>query len=140
MLSDAEILETLRKGRAPAIAMLGGELTAVDTSAGTVAMKFVATAQMCHSGDIVQGGFVTGWLDTSMAHCAIARSHMTMLVPTLEVKVSFFEPAHPGEHTTLARVVRWGRSTAFLEAELHDAANKLIAKASCTCRLVPRKT
>jgi CheY-like chemotaxis protein len=27
---------------------------------------------MCHSGGVVQGGFVTGWIDAAMAHAIIA--------------------------------------------------------------------
>ena len=55
-------------------------------------------------------------------------------VATLEIKVSFIGPATPGRHVVHARVVHWGRSVAFLEAELHDAKG-CIARATSTAKL-----
>ena len=39
---------------------------------GRAAIEFMAGAHMCHSGGIVQGGFVTGWIDAAMAHAVFS--------------------------------------------------------------------
>jgi uncharacterized protein (TIGR00369 family) len=142
-MTDEEILQRFKAGRQPALATLGAEIVEVDAAAGTVMLRCTATRDHCHStdgnpkGGIVQGGFVTGWLDTAMAHACIARARFTMAVPSLEIKVSFLAPAHPGVYIARGRIQRWGRTIAFLDAELHDPAGKLIATASSTAKLTP---
>ena len=144
-MKDSEILERLRRDRPPALKTLGAECIEVRADSGRVTIRCTATREHCHSieqsskGGIVQGGFITGWLDTAMAHACIVRSKFTLAVPTLEVKVSFLAPAHPGAYKATGWITRWGRSIAFLDAELVDAAGELIAKASSTARLVPMR-
>ena len=137
-MTPQQTLEHFRKRRQPAITALGdGEVLEADAEQGRVKFRFIARPEFCHSGDIVQGGFLTGMVDTAMAHAAIARSHFTMAVPTLELKVSFFEPGHPGPLYAEGWVVRWGRSTAFCEDTLSDEQGAVIAKASSTIKLIP---
>lgn len=140
VLRNEDILRHLRERRPPCLDTLRGELLEVDQEAGRVVMAFEAVPEFCHSGDIVQGGFITGMLDTAMANAAMARGGLAMSVPTLELKVSFFAPGHPGPLRAEAEVVRWGRSTAFLEATLFDGKAQMIARASSTVRLVPART
>lgn len=136
-MTDQEILDALRKRLPPAIRTLNGEVVDVDSAHGKVTMRFRAVPEFCHSGDIVQGGFITGMLDTAMAHAAVARSRMSMAVPTLELKVSFFQPGRPGLLRAEGRVLRWGKSIAFLESDLYDEAGAEIARASSTVKLAP---
>ena len=39
----------------------------IDPVKGLAQVKYKARKNMCHSGNIVQGGFITGWLDAVMA-------------------------------------------------------------------------
>jgi len=137
-MTQSEALETLHARRQPALITLGySDILEADPEHGRVKFKFVARPEFCHSGDIVQGGFLTGMVDTAMAHAAILRAHFTMAVPTLELKVSFFEPGHPGPLFAEGWVVRWGRSTAFLEGSLTNDQGAMIVKASSTIKLIP---
>ena len=113
-----------------------GELLEADAEAGRVVLAFTAKPEFCHSGGIVQGGFVTGWLDSAMAHAGIhARGEGTRLA-TLEVKVSFLRATGPGQRVRAEGwVERMGRSVAFLAARLTDEEGKLIATASSTARV-----
>ena len=54
-----------------------------------VRFEFLVERRHCHSGNIAQGGYVTGWIDTTMAHLAMASSDFTINPLTLELKVSF---------------------------------------------------
>jgi len=143
-LTAAEILERFNGSRPPAIETLGGEVIAVEPETGRLTFRFRPSVAMCHStdvpqGGIVQGGFVAGWLDTSMAHACSVRSNFTLLHPTLELKVSYLLPAHPNRlYYVDAEIVRWGRSIAFLEARLRDEHQRLIATASSTAFLIPK--
>jgi acyl-coenzyme A thioesterase PaaI-like protein len=54
---------------------------------------------------------------------------------SLDINVSFLERVAPGPVVVEARVVRWGRRVAFLQAELRAQADEdapLLARASST--------
>jgi acyl-CoA thioesterase len=106
--------------------------------AGRAVIEYLAGAHMCHSGGVVQGGFVTGWIDAAMAHAAIAMAGDAVVPMSLELKVSFFAPARPGVVTAEAWVEKRGRSTCFFEGRLCDADGKVLAKASSTLMLADK--
>lgn len=106
--------------------------------AGRATLEYEAGRHMCHSGGVVQGGFVSGWLDSAMAHAVMARTGFEMTPMSLELKVSFFAPARPGRVFAEAWVEKAGRSTCFTEARLLDPKGVVLAKASSTIRLIPR--
>jgi len=105
---------------------------------GLATIEYQAGAHMCHSGGVVQGGFVTGWIDAAMAHAAMAMTGPDVVPMSLELKVSFFAPARPGVVIAKAWVERRGRSTCFLEGQLLDGQGKVLAKASSTVMLADR--
>jgi uncharacterized protein (TIGR00369 family) len=104
---------------------------------GRAVIHYRATMDMCHSGGIVQGGFVTGWIDSAMAHVVMASSNMEVSPLTLEIKVSFLAPGRPGLVVAEAWIERRGKTLAFLEGTLKNEAGETLAKASSTVRLVP---
>lgn len=122
---------------APVLAALGnGRLVSADGEAGRATIEFTCAPEMCHSGGIAQGGFVTGWIDAAMAHACVARYGMEYWVATLEIKVSFFGPTTPGLVTAEGWIERAGRKTVFTEGRLLNAEGDVVAKASSTIRLV----
>jgi acyl-CoA thioesterase len=105
---------------------------------GRARLEYRARPNMCHSGGVVQGGFVTGWIDAAMAHAAIARNGADVTPMTLELKVSFFAPVRPGLVIAEGWAVRNGRKTAFYEGHLLDEDGNVLAKASTTMMLADR--
>ena len=103
-------------------------------------LHYRATMAMCHSGGIVQGGFVTGWIDAAMAHAVLSATNFTKTPLTLEIKVSFLKAAGPGLVIAEGWVEKMGRSTAFLEGRLIDEAGEVLARGSSTARLVELTT
>jgi acyl-CoA thioesterase len=140
-VTESEILERLAHARPPAWDTLGGRVIACEKAFDRVTMQWVAEPRHCHSvvghprGGIVQGGFVTGWLDAAMASACVVRGAFSVAVPSLEIKVSFLLAAHPGIYRSYGWITRWGRSIAFLEGELRDEEGELIARASSTAAL-----
>lgn len=141
-MDEQDIVARFTKTRPPALKTLGGAVTGWDAKAEMVVIECRPTADHCHSieghprGGIVQGGFITGWVDAAMAHACVAKSGFTVGVPSLEIKVSFLRPAHP-DVTYRARgwITRWARRIAFMEAELLDPDGLVIARASSTAAL-----
>jgi acyl-CoA thioesterase len=105
---------------------------------GRAVLEYEAGRHMCHSGGVVQGGFISGWLDSAMAHAVIALTGFEMTPMSLELKISFFAPARPGPVIAEGWVEKTGRSTCFTEARLLDNRGVVLAKASSTIRLIPR--
>lgn len=108
------------------------------TPEGTARLEYDARADMCHSGGVVQGGFVTGWIDATMAHAAIAMMGPEVTPMTLEIKVSFFAPTRPGRVIAEAWVEKRGRRTCFFEGRLSDSEGRVLAKASSTLLMMDR--
>jgi uncharacterized protein (TIGR00369 family) len=116
-----------------------GLVRKVETDAsGRAVLEYMAGMHMCHSGGVVQGGFISGWLDAAMAHAVIARNGAEMTPMSLELKISFFAPVRPGPVIAEGWVEKVGRSTCFTEGRLLDAGGVVLAKASSTLRLIPR--
>ncbi len=117
-----------------------GEIVEFDGEAGRAVLQFTCQPEMCHSGGVAQGGFVTGWMDAAMAHACIARYSTSYWIATLEIKVSFFRPTPPGPVVAEGWIERAGKKTVFTEARLLDSEGEVLAKASSTVRLVPNRT
>ncbi|NBW77038.1 MAG: PaaI family thioesterase [Sphingomonadaceae bacterium] len=105
---------------------------------GRAQLEYMAKPGMCHSGGVVQGGFVTGWIDAAMAHAVIAVMGDDVTPMSLEIKVSFFAPVRPGLVVAEGWIERRGRKTAFLEGRLLDGEGNVLAKGTSTATLFDR--
>lgn len=99
---------------------------------GKAVLEYQAKPEQCHSGGVVQGGFVTGWIDAAMAHAAIALKGNDIVPMSLELKVSFFAPARPGLVIAEGWVEKDGRRTGFFEGRLKDSEGTVLAKCTST--------
>jgi uncharacterized protein (TIGR00369 family) len=136
-VDDAELLERMRTKKAPTTALLGLYLEAIDSQAGTTRYRMEVSPQFCNPMGSLQGGIVTTALDDAAATAVIAKSQRRVGVPTIEFKVSFFGPAKVG--TTVwfeGRVLKFGRSIVFAEADMLDGTGKLLARMSTSVMVV----
>ena len=137
MSDDKKILELLSANRPPCIDTLNGKATQFISEPPSLKMEFEAVPEFCHSpNQVVQGGFVTGMLDTSMAHLLIALSGGKLNPVSLDINVSFLSPAHPGKLISTAKVVRLGKSIGYFSSSLYQQET-LVATATSTIKLVP---
>lgn len=99
---------------------------------GAAQVAFRARPEFTHSaGTTVQGGIVSAWLDCAMAWAVHARDP-TISIATLDMSVQYLSRVGVATHVCHARVVKWGRSVAFLEAELLDTNGRCLTRASST--------
>ncbi|MFP6656421.1 MAG: PaaI family thioesterase [Myxococcota bacterium] len=127
-------------GNDPLMQTMGFVRTAhIDAEIGRVIVEFEARKNQCHSGDVVQGGFVTGWIDNAMATAVLFKTNFEKMIMSLEIKVSFYRAAHPGLVVAEAWIEKIGKKTAFAEGTLRNAEGELIAKASSTISMRTRK-
>ena len=103
---------------------------------GVARVRFVPRPEFAHTdATIVQGGFITAWLDNCMAFAVFAREPGVGLA-TLELKVSFLERVGVAPVQAEARVLRWGGSVVFLDATLYAEDGTELARASSTGKLL----
>lgn len=128
-------------GRRPwpaAMETLGFELISYDAQVGAVEVAFTAPAGFGNLVGNVQGGFQAAMLDAALGSAVVCTLGEGEIAPTLELKVSYLRPVRIGRVLAKARVVRRGRTVAFVVGELYDEAGRILASASAT-QLVTRE-
>ncbi|MDP4652455.1 MAG: PaaI family thioesterase [Haliea sp.] len=138
-MNKSERLKNANAHIPPCLQVLHGKLLDFDASEGTAEMQFDVSEQFCHSINVVQGGNVTVMLDAAMSHALFMQQADVAALPTLELKVSFLEPTLAGRITAKGRVIKCGKSIAFLEGTLINTAGQLAAVATATAKVVRRK-
>lgn len=113
----------------PAAKLLGTREPRFDREAGTLRLGFEAKPDFANPMGVVQGGFLTAMLDDTMGPLIFALTGR--FGSTIDLNVSFLRPVKPGPVEVLARMIRQGRSVAFLEAEL-EAEGKIGARATAS--------
>lgn len=129
-------IRQMNEGAPPCVKSLGGSVEDFDPGRRLITMAFSMPLEFCHSGNVVQGGFVTGMLDAAMAHAVFLELGMRISLPSLDISVSFLRPTLAGVQRAHGRILRLGRSVAFLEGELFDAEGRLTARATSTARVI----
>lgn len=107
-----------------------------DKEKGWIEVTFDMHEKFCHALGL-QGGLIAAMLDNAMARVGHLISDGQLYPSTMEMKVSYFRPGKVGFHRAEGQLVRRGRSVAFLQGSLFNASNQLIAKATCTVKLIP---
>ena len=108
----------------------------IDPIVGQAEAVYKARKNMCHSGDIVQGGFITGWLDAVMALACMSKVGADTLVLSLEIKTTFIKKIVPEPVFVFGNVIKAGKSIAFLEGKILDNQNNILAKGNQTVKLI----
>jgi uncharacterized protein (TIGR00369 family) len=120
----------------PAAKLLGWKVLEAEPGSGCIRVQFEGTKDFTNPLGNVQGGFLAAMLDETLGPALATTFSAQEFGPTLELKVNFVRPAKPGTFIGTASVVHRGNSIAFLQGELRDAENELVATATSTVRLV----
>ncbi|MDG2376624.1 MAG: PaaI family thioesterase [Woeseiaceae bacterium] len=135
-MTTDELIDNLNAHQPPALGKLNGSVHRYDDATQTIELRYQIDESFCHSGDIIQGGFVAGMLDAAMAHVVFVALGEAVIVATLEIKVSYLDIARPGELRAIGKIAKLGKSVAFLAAELHNKDGDLLAIASSTAKII----
>lgn len=140
-VSDADMLARFQnsKKRPPCSDTLGMRLEALSQDEKWVRMAFDVPVAFANPTGAVQGGFIGAMMDEAMSTAVIIASNITMTAPTLEMKTSYLKRLMPGRASVEARILRLGKSAAFMEADCFDASGELVARATATAIPMPFK-
>lgn len=139
-MNKQEFITLLNHNKPPCLQTLSGSLLDFDQEDGSAKMTFDISDAFCHSGNIVQGGFVAAMLDAAMVHALFGSAMKVFPVPSLELKISYIAPSLAGKFTVTGKVIKAGKSVGFLEASLFDENGELTATASSTVRMLRDKS
>ena len=108
---------------------------------GRSVWRMLADERFANPVGIVQGGFVAAFADSAMGAASVTFAQdRKVFSANAEIKVSFLKPARVGSVLTCtAYVISGGNRAAFIEAEITDEDDRMIAKASSTYLLTPRE-
>ena len=137
-MTNQESLDFLNNQWPPSVTTLNGVGVDFDRETLTLTMAFATDLRFCHSGDIVQGGYITAMLDAAMAYAVIGVPDICDGVATLEIKSNFMAVARNGDFTATGTAVHVGRSIAYLEGKLFQG-EKVVATATSTVKLLRNK-
>lgn len=120
----------------PCARLLGWRVLAAKPKEGWIKVGFDARWEFTNPAGYVQGGFLAAMLDDTMGPAAFVHTEGRFFPPTIDMHVSFLSPTRPGRLVGEGRVVRLGKSIAFLEGVLFDATGEAVARATAAARLV----
>lgn len=116
-------------------------LVCVDKSIpGVTVWQMRADERFANPAGVVQGGFVAAMCDSAMGASSVTFvAGRKVFSANAEMKVSFLRPAIVGSTLTCAaKVVSGGKTVVFVEADVTDDRDRLVARASSTYVLSPR--
>lgn len=118
------------------VAILGGTMVDYDIEKSWGCFEFEVGEELCHSGDVVQGGFITAMLDIAMSHAAFVINKDMVGLSSLEIKTSYIEATRAGKLRVEGVVLKNGYKTAFLEGKMYNSDGVLTATASTVAKLI----
>ncbi|MBT4522855.1 MAG: PaaI family thioesterase [Halieaceae bacterium] len=130
-----QTIDRLNEHRPACVNSLGGSVVGVDPDNNSASMAFTIGPEFCHSGNIVQGGFVAAMLDAAMSHTVFGCIDNVGSLASLELKISYLAPSLTGTYTATGQIVKAGKSIAFLQGKLFASDGTLTATASSTAKI-----
>lgn len=121
---------------APCHHLLGRRVLRAEHDSGRSELTFEASEAFTNGMGNVQGGLLAAMLDSVMGAALATVLAEGERPPTLEMKISFIQPAKVGTIGGSAEVVHRGRSVAFVEGALHSRSGALLAKGTSTARII----
>ncbi len=121
----------------PCARHLGFELIDFSVEGGWAEVAFTPRPEFANPAGHVQGGFVCAMLDDAMGFTASISQRFSVMVPTLQVSVSYLCPTPMSRVLARGEVLRMGSSTAHLRGALRLPDGTILATASASAVLRP---
>ncbi len=119
----------------PVAKLLGWKLLEIDRPQRSISIAFQATEAFLNPSGHVQGGILTAMLDDTLGPALFAATDYKQQGRTVDLHTHFIRPALPGPIIGNAKVTKLGRTIAFMEGQLFDAENRMLARATASAML-----
>src|SRR5580704_5367632 len=115
----------------PVADLIGFRVT--EAKDGRAVAKFEATEKHANPMGTLHGGILCDVADAAMGMAFASTLGEDQSFTTVELKINFFRPVWNAKLTAEAQVVHRGKTVGYVECEIRDENDKLIARTSSTC-------
>ena len=115
----------------PVVQLVGMRL--IEAQEGVARMELQTGQQHYNPMGIVHGGILCDLADAAMGTAMASTVVFGETFSTAELSMHYFRPVQVALLIATAKVVNLGRSTGYIECEIHEERGRLVAKASSTC-------
>lgn len=138
-LTDDQIRALLqdRKRFPPSAQLMGMELIDFSSKERWAEFAFNPQPSFANPGGNVQGGFICGMLDDAMALASSIAQGFTVVVPTLQMSVTFLNPTPMTRLIARGEALRIGKNTTQMQGALRLPDGTLLAVASASAVIRP---
>jgi uncharacterized protein (TIGR00369 family) len=117
--------------------LLGWHVLAARPEEGWIRIGFEGRPEFRNPAGFIQGGFLAAMLDDTMGPAVLVMSQGETYTATIDMNVSYLNPARPGPIVGEAQVIQLGKTIGFVEGRLMDEDGVWLARGTATVRLVP---
>ena len=118
----------------PVARLIGFE--AQEIADGRATVMLAAGPQHANPMGTVHGGILCDIADAAMGMAFASTLAPEESFTTLELKVNFFRPIWQAQLRAEGTVVQRGRTIGYVECDVTDEENRLVAKAASTCMVL----
>src|SRR5215470_6289002 len=126
--------ERARVNDVPVARLIGFE--AKDISNGRATVILAAGPQHANPMGTLHGGILCDIADAAMGIAFASTLAPEESFTTVELKINFFRPIWQAQLRAEGTVVQRGRTIGYVECDITDEENRLVAKAASTCMVL----
>jgi uncharacterized protein (TIGR00369 family) len=114
----------------PIASLLGFNIKSVQL--GEAVIEFMMTEDHTNTMGTLHGGVFCTIADTAMGVAFFTMLEKGETLTTLELKINYLKPVWNGKLLAVGKVVKKGKLTGFVECDIVDEEEQLVARASST--------
>jgi len=115
----------------PIATLIGFKLTSIKP--GQAVIEFEAGARHANPMGTLHGGVLCDIADAAMGMAYAATLDEGETFTTLELKINFLKPVWNARLQAVGKVVKRGQTIGFVECDVTDEQQQLVARATATC-------
>lgn len=123
-----------RENDVPVARLIGFE--AKEVTEGRAVVALAAGPQHANPMGTLHGGILCDIADFAMGIAFASTLAHGESFTTIELKINFFRPVWKADLKAEGKVVRRGKSVGYIECEIKDEKNRLVAKAASPCMVL----
>ena len=130
----SDFSERARVNEVPVAHLIGFE--AKEIADGRATVMLAAGLQHANPMGTLHGGILCDIADSAMGMAFASTLAPEESFTTVELKVNFFRPIWQAQLKAEGTVVQRGRTIGYIECDITDEENRLVAKAASTCMVL----
>ena len=129
--AEPAVNELVRKAKPPIAQLIGFDAQKI--AEGHALITLAAGPQHANPMGTLHGGVLCDIADAAMGMAFASTLASGESFTTVELKINFFRPVWTAQLKAEGRVIRRGNTIGYMECDITDEQEKLVAKAASTC-------